>query len=1407
MLLRLGKTLSVSIVAAIVPTYIFWLIGGFLGVIFSIIGFLLTVCLSLSFNGVEHVLVLKIRSSSSLVHYLPEASLVIVNVFLLFSLFLIQVQTELSLVFAILNSSFLIGYCVVNLFAFSKHLCMLEKVIFSSVFGYVTTSALVYILHYTLRIGSWLIILLGTYTVLGVIALLIKYKRNERPKPSANYRRISFDVRHVVFLLILAIFVTAIVSLSPLYQDPGWDINLHYNDARVLMRYPDYYRGFNYMFHHLFIGTIYALVEPPLIVFQTGLAFLNFMMIATFYLLAKAYLNNIDKRLPMVATLFFSIFADFAGLYYAVLRISLGDASKAMMYHLVDQSTYLGASYLRGAIFPIYGFSSPTFAWISSLILLYLLKKENLNAKATVIISSIAILASFNSNTAVAVVFSCFFPIYYLLTRDSKTKPILYANILALTLTFLIRAPFFLHQYVYWNLSNILALAVPLILTLASLLFPVKNDFLFLLTNRIKKYSRQIVLLVLFLWLLSLLVFTNQVNVFNTSYVLRTLEVPWFFYAEFQGISGLFAIIASYLYLKNPEKYKAFGIFIILWLFLFIAGRAISYVNINLFNTGYREATLAQQFLVVPTSVLGGLGFYSLLKSNKKVKHGFKKLTFVTLIAGLIIIYGISSALVVIDNRSAQAHNFSMSDSELEALAFLDATFNENPDSRVFAPTSISHSNLRLAAPSERIIMTNIVVSSKYPDIVWRSLSQNTFIHKNYLYLHERDIDYLTKLGSTYVVSHLLTNINPLFENSEVKIYSLPSNIIFSPLLNSDTALIIPFDVVGMEYLYAYDVVAQSNIPYTPFLDIDQNFLSEENVILSYDPYMENKINIEIYDDFSNSSKLNNWAPLTFQNLAEAKVEWSIINGSLLPEQFPNQGVAVARTLANEFTAEFKVTPMNCAEYGYFGLFYGYEDPNNYYSAIIAWINNQKIKVLFDKVDNGTLYPFPGPQYAPTNVDAIFGQEYIIKVEIINSTHNLYLNGEKIIEWKETTPSGTVGLFTRLFTDLRFDEFSFTGYNKFKGTSGDVYLSYVEDGGRLIILNTNGYGFFANYLAPPQEETVYATHLTGHTTVDLPEISVNLLDTNYEVLRWYIGMNGEKIPFTIYTRWGDGEIYYVNIYPIVAYVEEYGKNSGNVFETLKTVLNMSGNIPSLSKVMDYNVATATKTEAIFRSVSLNGDIIVESPSFVLPITNGYEIILENGTSIPLSGDISIATKTNSRIYLDNVNIEYGRGMYAKIESRSSNVTVAFGGSGEFVLMDLDEGTVKTVMTGKISFNTSRQDNNPLEFYVKTPTITSNGEASFKEFWAASSALYLKLSASGEDITINGKTIFSLSFSDVYTISDSFTYSGALTKASATVEWNEWETLPSTIIYVTIIVPAFIVFYWVIAKNGRKEEYE
>ena len=89
--------------------------------------------------------------------------------------------------------------------------------------------------------------------------------------------------------------------------------------------------------------------------------------------------------------------------------------------------------------------------------------------------------------------------------------------------------------------------------------------------------------------------------------------------------------------------------------------------------------------------------------------------------------------------------------------------------------------------------------------------------------------------------------------------------------------------------------------------------------------------------------------------------------------------------------------------------------------------------------------------------------EYNVKLTVNGTLREVSINGTSLTSESENI-QGQIGLGYYRFSDIAFDNFSVNYSNSLNLRSVDDYVKYLNSGGRLIVLNTNGYEFFGTGL-------------------------------------------------------------------------------------------------------------------------------------------------------------------------------------------------------------------------------------------------------------------------------------------------------------------------------------------------------
>ncbi|HXS60674.1 MAG TPA: hypothetical protein VN703_07690, partial [Candidatus Sulfopaludibacter sp.] len=279
------------------------------------------------------------------------------------------------LILAFLCVSFLSGFSILNIFKINRHLSKLEYIVISYISSFIlsgfTMLALLSINEHTRSIVIPIL-----FMSIGIISLLQRIKSNakriyrlpssssaaatsggidndysgdsRKSSSSSGFVRPSSLCNNVDVLAISISIIFYIVFFCLVYPNftlvPSNDIARHYNWAVVLSRTPDLYTGFNYLLFHSFEATFYVVsgLGQTISSFQTIQIVLNIFIPLAVYILAKRYLENVDKRIPAIATIFYSVLSNFAYLDFVRLKLLDNDGNILSMLGKTAENTLNG---------------------------------------------------------------------------------------------------------------------------------------------------------------------------------------------------------------------------------------------------------------------------------------------------------------------------------------------------------------------------------------------------------------------------------------------------------------------------------------------------------------------------------------------------------------------------------------------------------------------------------------------------------------------------------------------------------------------------------------------------------------------------------------------------------------------------------------------------------------------------------------------------------------------------------------------------------------------------------------------------------------------------------------------------------------------------------------------------------
>lgn len=1398
----------VILIMVVFSSFTIWLIDSWIKYPLFILELFLMIILYVIINGYDIKFKIKIvdlqEKSFSLLGNLALVSFA--SILLLINLSHIDVGL-IQLILAMLCTSLLSGYALLNILGINSYFTRLETVVLSSIFSYIFTGFLSLVLlgvNGTIRI----LIILGVFIALGSISML-KHRRNEANQLKSFARDIDFLALSITVVFYVLSFLLLYPGFTLLISDP---ID-HYKDSIVLSRTPELYTGWNYLLAHLFESTLILLSRASPLYEQSALLGLNLLLPITFYIMAKRHLERIDSRIPSLATLVWTFFTNslggFAWIYFVLLKL-FSPSSQINMLEITADKTWYGTHYAIIGLWHV----PVVISLIFLMFLFSIILREDIPNRIYIPVFSILLIALYFVHILEAVIFALFIAFYGLLfgnDQKSSTMRFLVASIIGFLVigsTYLI-LPSILPRFAF-SISYLLSVILPVILLTFSLCYRLIQSMIsfkisFKLSGRLDSLWKALLAVLIFVYVVSLLSWIVLSTSFHTWYVDEIGSVPWFMYPIVLGITGPLSLMALTHVVKSQYLEKSLKFFIVFMAFAFIVGKGCTILNIYYFSP-FRENRFIW-FVKIPLSLLAAISLIGFVKDRRINSGSLLRKLIVASVIGIIVVYGASTSFLSIERWYIVTSNpaYLPTSAEIEAIDALREIIDHDPKAFLFTPTSFSSLKTKLAAPAGELGLSKLLITARTPEFSNSILQLSERYSHAYFYLHNRDVEFLKQKSNTQgYLSWLISRLPVSFENSEVKIYNVSKLV--APSLKSDSSLVLPFGYSAGENYFVQQLLSQGGYNYTVNYDIDDSVLDHKTLILSFDPPIDNIVRSHFKDAFENVSL--QW------NMISGS--WSIENGSLRggKEGSPELGFIILPMYVQNFTASFKVKPINFTAnaFNYVGFIYGWKDISHYRSVELFFSPNGYIISYIRIVDgvpwaNGFVVP-ENPWSIDTGIKVELNKEYEVKININGTLNEVYIDGKKVVSVNVSDTSGSIGLMYARIGSALFDDFSIDGSAKVNLRPKKDYMRFIAQGGDLIVLNTNGFGTFAKDLFVSQglNSTIMASSILYLSNqLELPiAIKVpilNVVDKNVEILSNYLTSSGESSPYAIRKVIGNGSLVYVNIYPIAEIVNKNLEQAKKFYSLLGELIEFAGvNLPK------YDKNSAISVEGYTREIWINGSCEVNSDSFLLPSPSIKEVKIQHDKIDEMFNDvsrISFIRVSSLKIISARVVIKDGNGVYTRL---FLNNTVELVISGENSIVELETSM------GKSRFNNVSSliitSDNPIQIYLHNPAKIAASNAVFKELYISGySPLFSIAGVSGQDLYVNGSTSLTISFSDTYTQITEIEIEGSLKRDPPKIKFDVSSTLPTAMFCSILLLPIFVIITFMFKESHQNNHLD
>ncbi len=1332
-------------------------------------------------------------------------------------------QTIFPLLLAFACGSLLSGYSLVTIFRLRSYFSRLEVVLLSFVLSFIfsgiVTLPLIWVTENVRSILNPLFYL--TIGLISTFMVLRDFRREEKKSKELNLAgRTTSLARSLDILAILISIGFYVFYFLITYPNaallPDSDISRHFGAAITLLRTPDFYSLFSYLLFHAFEGSIITLsgvMNISIGTFFSLLVTLNIFLPVAVYIVAKRFLENVDKRIPAIAVIFYTFLSNFSFIYYTQLNL-IGTASNDIQFLLADKTYDSIINFLQ----PFSFFVPLSVSFIIFIFIFSLLKNSDMPRSRFIPLFTVLIFAMYLTHVVEAVIFSVFLAIYSLVSRKLKIRldDALFSTLIA----FVLIGMWFAYISLVWpspqrlttiSIATVYPFAVPIVLVGGTMIWRKKILPKIKLGIKIKtsvgrRFYFILCTIIVCVYLFGFLTWFF-IEDFRASSLANTGIVPWFIYPLLLGTVGLLGLL-SVKYLNNifPNSYVV--ILLSAAGFMFLLGRIISYSSLNFIIVSYWEKRLILIIfmflsLLAPIPLIKFAERMNFFQPTKKSFFNTNNIALLVLVS-IIIFSGFSSMVLQSDYWFNFANKFRIGEEEVQAVTFLKNELQRDPRSFTVALSPYSSYVTALAAPAYQLSLPQILVLSKYPDLPLLALSSHNLNHA-YLYVHDRDLQLLNKQPENWLTQHLLRILPIIYSNENVTIFN--ASHVSYPLPDSDTHLIIPKDGYDNNWFYSYDIVSRSSKNYTAILDKDANALHAKTVILTFDPD-------------NHRSFTDKFSPILNKAWTVAKGNWNpstdgLHGGSNDSRALDNMLLSPVLSTARNLNAStsFRISNEDSQNANYASIVYSWIDPKNYdYGGLT--VLRDKIYVSFVNVVNGTQFfspPWPG---LDTGIKFNPNERYELALNIQGNSREILLNGTRYFGDYSIRNQGYVGLSYGRIHDIIFDSFKIDecDNNEPQDLSSN-YVKYVNDGGNLFVLNSNGYGSLADYLFNGSsshsdfQTFKLVTVPNGHSRVTSgtndSSNSISLTPNSNEVANLsHRSLQDQQNVFVLQTVVGKGKITYINIYPMISDFFDNKIPGSSLYSLYTQITDIIQASPIRSSPLNFK-----DISAIFRKMDgTAGNFEVNSTSLIFPTkidtmkisgqhaSNGTDFSIFNITNLHVDGYDRALLNSNTSYLLEG-----GKGLYSKLtlgDMKKSNLPSSTLSLEIFFKKNATISGTLGQLAGQTAqiYNVSKihiLGKVPISIYAREPIVRiNNGDTTFSAFQSA--RLYPITGVSGQELRVNGNVSFSTYMTDSHTLASKFNFEGSTQRIPPMSQYNEFASLLPSISFDKLYgIPVFV----------------
>jgi len=1259
----------------------------------------------------------------------------------------IPAMNWLRLVSAIIITSFLPGFFVLKLIVRNNKLSTLATIALS----YIISMFITPLLHFIAMIFSrtstgelFLGLMVGCILTSYIILLLTENKQTFRPS-ILIHDRISLSILVFVFMLWLFGFLNIYINsqLVGSFFFPGVNQN-HLNWALSFTKGFSWWLSYPWWFH-AYLASFFTLSGFPLINAYLVLSIFSPITVLFIYLVGIAFLRN--KKIAAFATAFAS-FQGFGWIYFILSRLTSNEDLFKTLWDVSSESRDIIAGIaLPNTFSPIFFVGIPAF-----LALFFVIYSDELSVHSKYILVALLTSLLYLSHGGYEVLLFASISLLFCIF-DVRTRTIDFPLGILLGLSFValidVISPFY--SYImfintcgtsFWTPSPVFIYSILLSVVTYIILrilrkrnINVHFDYLYNLFSS-KTLTKQLLFLVIFylyvmFWLTWIRVLPpsfDENNVYIYSYPMRF------------GVNMVLAILGFYLLFneEHRELRNSLSLLLLCSVALALLAPFLRQIGPLGIDFPWISEHRLNTFSLIFISFVSSYTFLKILYGGGRIRVLFKLFDEerTKKLLTLLIILGILSTTFYFYGWSlfGQKYRVRASSEELEGLNYLRV--NVELDKTVLTISGWSRDKIATYTGLVNPMLYQIkgeehwkhLLSASSPEIVFYLLNK---YRVKYIYLTPDDLTLLEKEFSDGFLISLIKSLPVFFKNDYVTILEIPDASY--PVLRSTFNIITPLEAMPS------------------LLDLYASFKSSENLQISNCDTLGfvGTTRAQVVIDTEDKKEGNASIKATATGPTSQEAMAYFITG-YMPQKYrevdgweklffwfksPVGNITVEVGISTWGTGQsfWRFTYRNPGEWQ--GVIVPLKEPDGYYSSFADYKNVSliAIKVCPPLTENMTFY-----------IDDLFLSSYTYD-PIITSYKSLILLSS-VSQWNYSTSFALDPLaFGSEVIAIPFDP----------STDTYGYLEYAERGGKLLVFDTIGHGFFSKILS-----VVKSPNSTYVDTIILKEgmyklyplkVPVTLaLDTNTSVLAFWSTNNSVKTPFVFFRPYGNGGIYLIEVPFLPSLITDGTPQMlnnvmivGDALNDLLPEMSIFAN-EGVDSVYDYKKEGLSWFSYTTDNVTVSGLINVESEGLIFPnnLTNLRQVWFSNHEgkfSLQNSSILSLKVIGRYKIELPLLQAVIEKSevpTYLSINVQEPhNVTLLPLDGGEIHMVIERNGLEEEIVAKELYFNPPMNS-----LLVRSPLLSFEGRVSLRDTWIWPGN---KVKAYGESLELEGKGIIQL----------------------------------------------------------------